>query len=258
MVIKNIATLIILIILLSPALSTAPPQPIQKGGKLLVTQVLVTVTPESESGACPKKFVYTGRISASGTGQVTYRWVSSDNPMGIVQNTYFQRPGSKIIKLPKDYNASGSYWASLEIIAPTPMASNRATCRLTCIPVLIRPSFRISGQVNGGPDGRLLHRRKVDVILKQRGRTVVTRQLTLDANGTGNYEFGGPILFPGEYTLSVEKVATAPGTASELNVCFRGTTPPTRNVTLTNSSPTAANQDFTINFVIAWDSPPCW
>ncbi len=250
--------LILLVALVTPALLSASPQPIQKSGKVLVTQVSVTVTPETHSGSCPKKFTYTARISASGSGEVRYRWLLSDNPLNLINKMYFKRSSSKIISITREYNSNGSYWASIEVISPNRMTSNRAACRLTCIPVAARPSFKISGNVNGGAEGRLLNGRKVKIFLKRSGRTIMSRELTLDSAGRCHYEFGGHFLLAGDYTLDVEKVASDPRTISGPNVCFRGTTPPSRRVTLSNSSPTAGNQDFTINFVIAWDSPLCW
>jgi hypothetical protein len=255
---KRIAILACLVIFTLQAFMTASPQVINNGGKVRVTQVSVTATPENYSGTCPKKVTYTARISASGSGEVRYRWLLSDNPLSQIKKTYFKRSSSKIIKITREYNANGTYWAAMEIVSPNSMTSSRATCRVLCIPVVTRPSFRISGNVNGGAEGRLLSGRKVKVLLKRSGRTLMTRTLTLDSMGRRDYEFGGPFLAAGDYTLTVEKVASDPRTATGANVCFRGTNPPSRRVTLSNTAPTARNQDFTINFVIAWDSTLCW
>ena len=255
---NRLAILACLVFFALQAFVTASPQIINKGGKVRVTQVSVTATPESYSGSCPKKVTYTARISAEGSGEVRYRWLLSDNPLSLINKTYFKRSSSKIIKITRDYNTNGTYWAAIEIVSPNNMTSSRATSRVICIPVATRPSFRISGNVNGGAEGRLLSGRKVKVSLKRSGRTIMSRTLTLDSAGRGDYLFGGPFLAAGDYTLSVEKVASDPRTATGANVCFRGTNPPSRRVTLANTAPTANNQDFVINFVIAWDSGLCW
>lgn len=258
MKIKRNAILFCLALFALASVLPAGPQFVKKGGNVRVTQVTVTATPESFSGSCPAKVTYTARISASGSGEVRYRWLLSGNPLSLINKTYFKRSSSKVIKITKEYNTNGTYWASLEVVSPNSMTSNRATCRVICVPVAVRPSFRISGNVNGGPEGRLLSGRKVKVILKRGGRSLMNRTLTLDSAGRCDYVFGGPYLTAGDYTLTVEKVASDPSTATGANVCFRGTNPPSRRVTLANNAPTAGNQDFVITFVIAWDSPLCW
>lgn len=258
MKVKKLAISIAVLLCAVPALVISAPPTIMKGGKVTVTQVSVTVSPEAYTGSCPKKFTYTARITANGSGEVRYRWVTSDTSISRILTMNFIRSSSKTISITKEYRTNGTYWASLEILSPSRITSNRATCRLVCVPVAIRPSFRISGNVNGGPEGNLLNGRKVKITLKRSGRTLMSRTLTLNSTGRCDYQFAGPYLGAGNYTLSVEKVASDPSTATGANVCFRGTNPPSRSVTLANSSPTATNQDFVINFVIAWDSPLCW
>jgi hypothetical protein len=231
---------------------------IKTPGKVVVTQVSASVNPESFSGDCPHSFEFTGRISAKGFGKVVYQWMTSDGLMTVPKTTYFERSGSKIVKFSKELNSSGSFSATLQILQPNRLTSNRATCTLTCIPRVAAPSYRISGNVNGGSEGNKLHDRKVRVLLIHGGRTFLSRELTLDSSGQGDYEFGGPFLRAGDYTLRVEKVDSDPATAPPLNVCFRGTTPAVRNVTLDAAHPVASGQDFVINFVIAWDRGLCW
>ena len=89
-------------------------------------------------------------------------------------------------------------------------------------------------------------------------KTIFSQIKTLDSNGACDYRFLPMVL--GTYFVTVEKVASPAGASSStLNVCFDGTTPVSRTVTLTKRSRTVSAQDFTINFYIAWDYPHlCW
>ena len=53
----------------------------------------------------------------------------------------------------------------------------------------------------------------------------------------------------------MEKITSSPDNPNTLNVCFNGTNPAFRNVTIDSAHRTISNQDFVINFVIAWDIP---
>lgn len=256
--VKYMMVILTALVFCSGAVCGAGPGDIKTPGKLQVTQVSVSVNPESYSGDCPHSFKFTGRISARGSGNVVYQWFTSGGIMTAPKTTYFARSSSKIVTFNKELNTTGSFWAALHILKPTNLTSARATCSLTCIPRVALPSYRISGNVNGGVEGNKLHDRKVRVRLSHSGRTLLSRELTLDSNGRADYEFGGPFLRAGNYTLRVEKVDSDPATAPPLNVCFRGTTPPSISVTLDSSHQHVTAPDFLINFVIAWDRGLCW
>jgi len=121
---------------------------------------------------------------------------------------------------------------------------------------LSQPS--ITGHVIGGSEGFHIQGRKVKILLKQGRQTIFSQIKTLDSNGACDYRFLPMVL--GTYFVTVEKVASTAGTlSSTLNVCFDGTTPVSRTITLTKRSQTISAQDFTINFYIAWDYPHlCW
>jgi hypothetical protein len=228
-----------------------------------VTKVLVSVNPTSFDGICPKRFNFTAKITASGPGIVRYRWLRSDGATAPVKNLVFKRAQTRTVTSIWQLGGPGKtyrgYWKKVEIVSPNPVVSNRALFDLTCRMVAIAPTYAIRGNVNGGTEGRLIRERKVKVLLKHGGSTFMSRTLTLDSNGSADYAFSGPMLRPATYTLSVEKVDSNPDTLTNtLNVCFNGTTPATRTVTLSSTTREVNNQDFVINFVIAWDRDLCW
>ena len=124
--------------------------------------------------------------------------------------------------------------------------------------MLMHVGYRVSGRVAAASNGGLLEGRKVKIRIKKGGRTVFTQTKSLDHNGACTYEF--KLMEPGTYWITVEKVATtAPPTEPTANICFSGTTPESRTVTLSSDARTAKNQDFTINFSIAFDRHGlCW
>jgi len=156
----------------------------------------------------------------------------------------------------KNYN---EYWKAIEILSPNHIISNHAIFNLHCQLPIIRFFYRISGNINGGSQGNLINMRKVRIILKKGGTTLGNQILTLNSSGRADYTFSGPFLTNGTYILRVEKVPTAAGNPNNLNVCFDGTTPSVRSVTLNSSHTRADNENFVINFSIAWDrSGYCW
>ena len=117
--------------------------------------------------------------------------------------------------------------------------------------------YRISGRISAASDGHLIRARRIKIILRKGHETVFTQTKTLDAAGACNYQFMPR--FPGDYTLAVQKVATSTPPSSTLNVCFNGTTPASRSVTLDARSRTIGGQDFSIRFFVAFDRHGlCW
>jgi hypothetical protein len=118
-------------------------------------------------------------------------------------------------------------------------------------------SPEILGRISGGSDGNLLHGRKIRVLLRKGGRTIFSQVKALDATGSCSYRFLP--MTTGTYTVHVEKVASGPAMASRSNVCFIGTQPTTRTVTLSSGALRATGLDFIIRFNIAWNRHgPCW
>jgi len=117
---------------------------------------------------------------------------------------------------------------------------------------------RIGGRVYGFTDGHLISGRRVRVVLKRAGAVFQSAECTLDAAGSADYLFAG--LLPGAYGILVEKVASAVSDpAATLNVCFDGTMPASRTVTIASGSAEHLGQDFAIQYTVAFNmSGLCW
>jgi|GEM_PF-3702228 len=115
---------------------------------------------------------------------------------------------------------------------------------------------RIGGRVNGSTQSNLLAARKIRVLLKKAGALVSSKEYTLDAQGSANYQFEH--LMMGTFEVSVEKVPT-PMPAGALNVCFQGTAPAQRTVVIASGSTDISGQDFAIQYDIAFNmNGLCW
>ncbi len=225
-----------------------------------VTGVSVSVSEPEFSGSCPHRFHFSGRITVNREGTVRYRWLRSDASSGPEETLVFPAAGTQTVSAYWELGAGmGRYpdrWMAIEIIAPNPRTSNRAMFDLTCIPRVVLPSYSISGRVDSGPEGNKLAGRQVKVVLHRGGAELLSRTITLDAQGRGSYSFGGPIVGAGHYVIDVEKLPYSG--SSTLNVCYEGTAPVSRTLDLTAAAPHAADQNFTIAWVIGWDRPACW
>jgi hypothetical protein len=107
-----------------------------------VTNVTAAVTPSS-STACPQTFTFTGNITVTGTGNVTYQWVRSDGAFGPTQVLTFGSPGMQPAN--NDTWTLGeapfvfSGWERIHIVAPNVTDSPQANFSLNC-PVTSTPT----------------------------------------------------------------------------------------------------------------------
>lgn len=228
-----------------------------------VIKVKVMVSETNFSGQCPHRLNFTGEITTNSSGTVNYRWVRSDGAISPVKSLIFRKKGRKVVNTYWILGSIGrrydNFWQAIQIISPNTLASNRAVFDLNCQLVTRLVFNRITGNITGGPQGNLIRARTVRVKLRKGGSLISSRVLTLNSNGRANYIFSGPYLIPGTYTITVEKVATSPGNPNNLNVCFNGTNPVSRTVVFSSTKKTVSNQDFIINFSIAWDHAGfCW
>ena len=227
-----------------------------------VTSVRVEASEREFSGRCPHTFEFTGYIQVNRSGTVRYRWLRSDDSVSAESTLTFAAPGTKTVTSTWSLGSSGSMshfvdrWKAIEIIAPNSMRSNNALITLKCIPLMVLPTYEIAGNVTAAaPSGSSLNGMKVKVTLTRDGRQVGEQTVTLSGAGAGSYFFSRTI-GAGTYQIRVE---AAPSThPTGLNVDFEGTTPASRTVTLTSGSSRSTGQDFTIDWSICWDSPPCW
>jgi hypothetical protein len=115
----------------------------------------------------------------------------------------------------------------------------------------------IGGRITGGVSGSTISGRRIKIVLRHGGRTLFSQVKTLDANGSCTYRFR--VMEPGRYTVRVDKVPSGSAMHSRANVCFDGTRPGSRTVTLDGTTPKALHNDFTIKFEILWDGHTmCW
>jgi len=112
--------------------TTTPPVP------FVVTASTAAVAPPA-SGACPQNFVFTGDITVTGTGVVTYQWIRSDATTGPSQTLTFLVPGTQNVA-PDNWNITGAPafvfagWSQISISSPNAFTSNQANFTLTCPP----------------------------------------------------------------------------------------------------------------------------
>jgi hypothetical protein len=115
----------------------------------------------------------------------------------------------------------------------------------------------IGGRITGSS---AIRDRRIKIILRHGARTLFSQIKTLDANGSCTYRFR--VMGPGRYTVRVEKVPSGSEMYSRsnvYNVCFDGTRPGTRTVTLSGTTPQSLHNDFTIAYTILWNEHDlCW
>ncbi len=95
----------------------------------------VAVTPPVAESKCTTAapFTYSGSVTATEPGTVTYRWLYSTGKQGPVQTLNFtaprdQRVSGGTVKASK----TGSGWAEIKLLSPAEKTSNRATYKLMC------------------------------------------------------------------------------------------------------------------------------
>jgi hypothetical protein len=95
----------------------------------------VAVTPPVAESKCTTAttFTYSGTVTATEPGTLTYRWLYSTGKQGPVQTLNFTAPRNQqvsggTVKASK----TGSGWAEIKLLSPAAKTSNRATYKLMC------------------------------------------------------------------------------------------------------------------------------
>ena len=93
------------------------------------------VTPPATASACTatSAFRYTGTLTASAPGAVSYQWVYSAGKPGPVQTVHFAVPGhvqvaGEVVKT----RQAGAGWGQIKLLGPGGKTSNRASYKLLC------------------------------------------------------------------------------------------------------------------------------
>jgi hypothetical protein len=102
----------------------------------------VTSTPAAYSGTCPTAVAFAGVVStATGTGEVTYRWVHDDGTASQAERISLGGvfPARRTVRATRSVPAEGerrvhSGSAALELLSPARATSEPATYEVTCVP----------------------------------------------------------------------------------------------------------------------------
>lgn len=97
-----------------------------------VTAVTAGVDTASFSGSCPKRFTFTGTITASEPGQVTFKWERSDGSATAVETMAFAGAGSQTASNAWDVTKSTTGWQRLHVLTPNDLTSNDARVTMVC------------------------------------------------------------------------------------------------------------------------------
>jgi hypothetical protein len=93
------------------------------------------VTPPVQSTQCtaPVTFAFSGTITATAPGTVSYRWVYSSGKQGPVQDVTFAAAGAKDVTGDTvSTKAAGAGWGEIQLVSPAGKTSNQANYRLLC------------------------------------------------------------------------------------------------------------------------------
>lgn len=109
----------------------------ESGGTTTTTGVRVTaVTAGVDSGlfagTCPKRFTFTGTITASEPGTISYKWERSDGTATPLETLIFTGSGSLTVVNAWDVASTGNGWARVKTMSPNEVTSNQAGFTLTC------------------------------------------------------------------------------------------------------------------------------
>ncbi len=89
--------------------------------------------PVASTCATPTAFTYSGTLSATAPGTVTYRWVYSSGKPGPLQTVQFTSAGHRAVAgATVKSSTAGGGWGEIKMIAPVDRTSNEATYRLLC------------------------------------------------------------------------------------------------------------------------------
>jgi eukaryotic-like serine/threonine-protein kinase len=95
----------------------------------------VTVTPPVAASTCATAttFTYSGTVTATQPGTVSYQWLYSSGKQGPVQTASFTAPGHRQVSGGTvKSRAAGSGWAEIKVTSPVASTSDKAAYKLLC------------------------------------------------------------------------------------------------------------------------------
>lgn len=127
--VSSVACLDSFLDLFSPSSTT---EPTSSTAGIRVTAAAAGVDVSSFSGPCPKRLTFTGTITASAAGQVTYKWERHDGSAAATQTMTFNAGSSQTTSAVWDVSPSTSGWQRLHVLTPNDLTSNDARVIVTC------------------------------------------------------------------------------------------------------------------------------
>jgi serine/threonine-protein kinase len=100
---------------------------------IMSAQVIVTPPVAASTCATSTTFTYSGTVTDTGPGKLSYQWVYSSGEPGPVQTLSFTVPGHRQVSGGTvTVGKTGSGWAEIKVLSDTAKTSNKATYRLLC------------------------------------------------------------------------------------------------------------------------------
>jgi hypothetical protein len=101
-----------------------------------VTDLVVRADPFRVTTTCPATITFSGRISASGPGTVTFRWQRSDGATAPAETIRFTGVSKRDVVTTWTLGRPAiryDGWQTIEVIRPAHRVSERASFTLTCL-----------------------------------------------------------------------------------------------------------------------------
>jgi hypothetical protein len=83
-----------------------------------VSSIVLTSSPASYIGVCPKTFTIKAEITVTSTGKVTYKWKRSDGFTSELKSVTFDSKGTKTVQFDWVLTTSDTYWVKIYIDSP--------------------------------------------------------------------------------------------------------------------------------------------
>jgi hypothetical protein len=119
-----------------PSHASTVPDEKKKPAGFRVIEVLLRADPLNYSGPCPVTIKFSGRISAiGGSGNVSYKFLRSDNASAPVQTLSFNSPASQDVADTWMLGGPGfsfSGWEAVQVLEPQEMKSSEARFNIRC------------------------------------------------------------------------------------------------------------------------------
>ena len=97
----------------------------------LVTSVVVSISPSTFTGSCPRTFTLNGSITANAPGTITYRWERDDIRYSDVQSMTFTAAGTQTTTKLWDFGETSSGSIKLHVLTDD-VSSVPVSYSLTC------------------------------------------------------------------------------------------------------------------------------